>query len=126
MRAAPQFLTIRRMSACYIAGLCSFSFDDIVGTPRKIRQLIADLEKHGFVDRGGKGSHRNFLNPSGVKITLSGAPGEDAKHYLAFALRQTLRREAACQPREAGQPRLKNINRGARPIPSARSLDSAR
>ena len=49
--------------------------------PRKIRQLIADLEKHGFVNRGGKGSHRNFLHPSGVKITVSGAPGEDAKHY---------------------------------------------
>ena len=49
--------------------------------PRKIRQLIADLEKRGFVDRGGKGSHRNFLHPSGVKITLSGAPGDDAKHY---------------------------------------------
>jgi predicted RNA binding protein YcfA (HicA-like mRNA interferase family) len=42
--------------------------------PRKIRQLIADLEKHGFVDWGGKGSHRNFLHPKGVKITLSGAP----------------------------------------------------
>jgi predicted RNA binding protein YcfA (HicA-like mRNA interferase family) len=52
--------------------------DGIIGMPRKIRQLIADLEKHGFVDRGGKGSHRNFLHPSGVKITLSGAPGEDA------------------------------------------------
>ncbi len=49
--------------------------------PRKIRQLIVDLEKHGFVDRGGKGSHRNFLHPSGVKITLSGALGDDAKHY---------------------------------------------
>jgi predicted RNA binding protein YcfA (HicA-like mRNA interferase family) len=31
-----------------------------------------DLEKHGFVNRGGKGSHRNFVHPSGVKITLSG------------------------------------------------------
>ncbi len=49
--------------------------------PRKIRQLIAELEKHGFVDRGGKGSHRNFLHPSGVRITLSGAPRDDAKHY---------------------------------------------
>src|SRR5438477_225087 len=47
--------------------------------PRKIRQLIADLEKHGFVNRGGKGSHRNFLHPSGVKITLSGGLGDDAK-----------------------------------------------
>ena len=49
--------------------------------PRKIRQLVADLQEHGFVDRGGKGSHRNFLHPNGVRITLSGASGDDAKHY---------------------------------------------
>jgi predicted RNA binding protein YcfA (HicA-like mRNA interferase family) len=30
--------------------------------PRKIRQLIADLENAGFINRGGKGSHRNFLH----------------------------------------------------------------
>jgi predicted RNA binding protein YcfA (HicA-like mRNA interferase family) len=50
--------------------------------PRKIRQLIADLEKAGFVDRGGKGSHRVYTHPK-VKqaITLSGKPGDDAKHY---------------------------------------------
>ena len=49
--------------------------------PRKVRQLIADLEKAGFVDRGGKGSHRNFTHPKGVRVTLSGGPGDDAKHY---------------------------------------------
>jgi predicted RNase H-like HicB family nuclease len=27
--------------------------------PPKIRELIADLQAAGFVDRGGKGSHRN-------------------------------------------------------------------
>jgi predicted RNA binding protein YcfA (HicA-like mRNA interferase family) len=31
--------------------------------PRKIRELVADLEKHGFINRGGKGSHRNFTRP---------------------------------------------------------------
>ena len=30
--------------------------------PRKVRELIADLEAAGFVDRGGKGSHRNYVN----------------------------------------------------------------
>ncbi len=35
----------------------------------------------GFVNRGGKGSHRNFRHPKGVNITLSGAPGQDAKWY---------------------------------------------
>jgi len=58
--------------------------------PRKIRQLIADLEKHGFVNRGGKGSHRNFLHPSGVRITLSGALGDDAKHYQERDLKRAI------------------------------------
>jgi len=49
--------------------------------PRKIRDLMRDLQQAGFVNRGGKGSHRNFLHPSGVAITLSGNPGADAKPY---------------------------------------------
>ena len=28
--------------------------------PRKVRELIRDLERAGFNDRGGKGSHRNY------------------------------------------------------------------
>jgi predicted RNA binding protein YcfA (HicA-like mRNA interferase family) len=49
--------------------------------PRKVRQLIAELEQAGFVNRGGKGSHRNFTHPTGCRITISGHPGDDAKHY---------------------------------------------
>lgn len=49
--------------------------------PRKVRQLMADLEKAGFVSRGGKGSHRNFIHPKGVRATVSGHPGGDAKAY---------------------------------------------
>ncbi|MEL6722604.1 MAG: type II toxin-antitoxin system HicA family toxin [Pseudomonadota bacterium] len=49
--------------------------------PKKIRELIALLEKSGFSNRGGKGSHRNFLHPSGVHVTLAGKPGNDAKKY---------------------------------------------
>ena len=49
--------------------------------PRKILQLIADLERLGFVNRGGKGSHRNFLHPKGLRITLSGQSGADARPY---------------------------------------------
>lgn len=49
--------------------------------PRKIRDLIRDLKKAGFVDCGGKGSHRNFAHPKGSKITLSGNPSHDAKKY---------------------------------------------
>ncbi len=49
--------------------------------PRKIRELIRDLENAGFINRGGKGSHRNFIHKSGVRTTLSGNLGEDAKPY---------------------------------------------
>ena len=49
--------------------------------PPKIRELIKDLESAGFVNRGGKGSHRNFRHLKGVNITLSGSPGQDAKRY---------------------------------------------
>jgi len=49
--------------------------------PRKIRELIRDLQQANFVDRGGKGSHRNFEHPVGVRVTLSGRSGDDAKPY---------------------------------------------
>ncbi len=50
--------------------------------PRKIRQLIADLEKAGFINRGGKGSHRNYTHPNCQQpITISGKIGDDAKTY---------------------------------------------
>jgi len=49
--------------------------------PRKIRALIAELKASGFIDRGGKGSHRNFVHPKGVLLTLSGNNGSDAKPY---------------------------------------------
>jgi predicted RNA binding protein YcfA (HicA-like mRNA interferase family) len=47
----------------------------------KVRELISDLEQAGFVNRGGKGSHRNFLRPKGARVTVSGKPGDDAKPY---------------------------------------------
>ena len=49
--------------------------------PKKIRELISMLDKAGFSIRGGKGSHRNFFHPSGVKITISGKLGDDALKY---------------------------------------------
>jgi len=39
------------------------------------------LKKVGFVNRGGKGSHRNFKHPAGTNITISGNLGHDAKGY---------------------------------------------
>ena len=47
--------------------------------PRKIAALVKDLERAGFVSRGGRGSHRNFRHPKGQRVTISGSPGDDAK-----------------------------------------------
>ena len=49
--------------------------------PKKIRELIRSLEKAGFINRGGKGSHRNFVYSPGIKVTLSGHPSKDARRY---------------------------------------------
>lgn len=59
--------------------------------PPKIRDLITELQKAGFVDRGGKGSHRNFVHSRSTKpVTISGKPGDDAKHYQIRAVRAAL------------------------------------
>ena len=65
--------------------------------PRKIRQLIADLEKAGFqLTHGGKGSHRKFRHPHFPgAVILSGKDGEDAHHYkekqVRNAIKETIR-----------------------------------
>jgi predicted RNA binding protein YcfA (HicA-like mRNA interferase family) len=46
------------------------------------------LENAGFINRGGKGDHRNFVHPNVRKpITISGEEGDDAKHYQEKAVR---------------------------------------
>jgi len=55
----------------------------VLGVPRKIRQLVADLERAGFARiSGGKGSHRKFIH---VKfrgfVLISGHDGDDAQCY---------------------------------------------
>ena len=50
--------------------------------PPKVMDLIRQLHDAGFIDRGGKGSHRNFVHPRVAKlVTLSGHDRDDAKHY---------------------------------------------
>ena len=59
--------------------------------PPRIRDLISDLERAGFADRGGKGSHRNCAHPKVAKvITISGGSGDDAKHYQVRAVKRAL------------------------------------
>ena len=46
--------------------------------PRKIRQLISDLEKHGFMNKGGRGSYRNFVHIKySYVVVISGQSGAD-------------------------------------------------
>ena len=59
--------------------------------PRKIRELIRDLTEAGFVNRGGKGSHRNFSHPRGAKITLRGNASHDAKRYQERDVEKAIR-----------------------------------
>ena len=49
--------------------------------PPKIRELIRDLESAEFRNEGGKGSHRKFPHPNGVKVMISENAGQDAKRY---------------------------------------------
>lgn len=59
--------------------------------PRKIRELIADLKAAGFSDRGGKGSHRNYVHPEVVRpVTISGQPGDDARQYQERAVKRAI------------------------------------
>ena len=56
-----------------------------------MRELLADLKRAGFIDRGGKGSHRNLVHPNVSKpITLSGNLGDDARHYQIRAVRSAI------------------------------------
>lgn len=58
--------------------------------PRKLRRLIVDLEKAGFVNRGGKGSHRNFVHLTGPRVLLSGSEGADAHHYQEKGVKEKI------------------------------------
>jgi len=61
--------------------------------PRKIRQLVSDLTKSGFmIVPGGKGSHRKFRHPRiAGSVILSGGDGDDAKHYQEKQVRNAIR-----------------------------------
>ena len=57
---------------------------------RKVRELMSDLERAGFVNRGGKGNHRNYQHPNGGRVTLSGKLGDDAKPYQEKEVRRAI------------------------------------
>ncbi|NBC49894.1 MAG: addiction module toxin, HicA family [Gammaproteobacteria bacterium] len=59
--------------------------------PRKIREILRDLEQAGFRQRGGKGSHRNLQHDRGARVTISGKLGDDAKPYQEREVKQKIR-----------------------------------
>jgi predicted RNA binding protein YcfA (HicA-like mRNA interferase family) len=60
--------------------------------PRKIRELIRDLEQAGFTNRGGKGSHRNFKHPKVPRsVVIAGKEGDDAKSYQERAVKRAIK-----------------------------------
>jgi predicted RNA binding protein YcfA (HicA-like mRNA interferase family) len=61
--------------------------------PRKIRQLIADLQKAGFelVKGAGKGSHRKFSHPKARSVIISSKEGDDAKRYQEKDVRKAIK-----------------------------------
>lgn len=59
--------------------------------PRKIRDLVRDLNKAGFSLRPGKSSHRNFVHSKGLRVTISGRDGDDAKSYQEKEVSQAIK-----------------------------------
>ena len=56
--------------------------------PRRVRELIKDLQAAGFMNRGGKGDHRNFVHPKVARpVTIAGQLGADAKRYQEKSVR---------------------------------------
>jgi predicted RNA binding protein YcfA (HicA-like mRNA interferase family) len=61
--------------------------------PRKIRDLLTELRKAGFVlIPGGKGSHRKFVHPNvPIPAIIPGKEGDDAKPYLEKHVAEKIR-----------------------------------
>ncbi|HXH69150.1 MAG TPA: type II toxin-antitoxin system HicA family toxin [Pyrinomonadaceae bacterium] len=60
--------------------------------PPKIRELIAELERNGFTNRGGKGSNRNYEHILGIRLTVSGKLGDDARKYQEKLVKDAIKK----------------------------------
>jgi len=61
--------------------------------PRKIKALISDLQRAGFVlaSGAGKGSHRKFVHAKFPgAVTLSGKENGDAKRYQEKSIKKAI------------------------------------
>jgi len=43
------------------------------------------LTQAGFENRGGKGSHRNFMHTKGLRVTISGKQGDEVKEATVIS-----------------------------------------
>ncbi len=57
---------------------------------RKVRQLIAPLERAGFVTRGDEGFRRDIRHPQRLRLTACGHPGDDTEPYQEWGVRRAL------------------------------------
>ena len=58
--------------------------------PPKLRVLIKELKAAGFELRKTKGSHRRFVHPGGIKVTVSGKSNADAHRYQILEVRNVI------------------------------------
>jgi predicted RNA binding protein YcfA (HicA-like mRNA interferase family) len=58
--------------------------------PRKIRQLIAVLERAGFMRVATQISHRKFRHATGTTVIISGQSGADAHRYQEKDLQRAI------------------------------------
>jgi predicted RNA binding protein YcfA (HicA-like mRNA interferase family) len=58
--------------------------------PKKIAQLLMELAKADYRNRGGKGAHRNYEHACGHRLTVSVHKGE-AKLYQQRDIEEAIR-----------------------------------
>ena len=57
----------------------------------RIRDLEAEMKRHGFLQRPGKGSHRVWWHPRGTRrVAISGKGRDDADHYQIKQVREAI------------------------------------
>lgn len=59
--------------------------------PKKVREMESQIANAGWINRGGKGSHRNWVHPlTGAVLTVSGKSGSDCPRYLERQIKKAL------------------------------------
>lgn len=76
---------------------------------------MRDLHRVGFVNRGGKGSHRNFSDEFGHRVTLSGQENADAKPYQEKEVTENVAKHAAAKAAALQSQNRRNPNPPKKP-----------